>query len=93
MPRDRSTLGTDLRELETWLASGLVPVEADDAFVESVHRRLAVQEPRPMEVAWQPPPVRQQVWFTLAAIGGSLLTLGLAVLMWFYRRSAARTAP
>ncbi|NPA30576.1 MAG: hypothetical protein GXO37_01085 [Chloroflexi bacterium] len=91
MPRERSAPRDDLAELEDWLASGLVPVEADDAFVETVHRRLAVQDPRPMEIAWHPPTARQYILFTLAAVGGSLLTLGLAVLLWLYRRSVARS--
>ncbi len=92
MPRDRNAPRDDLAELEHWLASGLVPVEADDAFVETVHRRLAVRDPRPMEIAWQPPAARQHILFTLAAVGGSLVTMAVAVLLWFYRRSAARPA-
>jgi len=91
MPRDRSPAQNELAELETWLASGLVPVEADDVFVETVHRRLSIDEPRPMEIVWRPPAPRQHILFALAAVGGSLLTLGLAVLLWLYRRSVART--
>ena len=96
MPGDRSpSHHDDLHELETWLAEGLVPVEADDAFIESVHRRLSVQDPRPIEIAWRPPAARQHIWLTLAALSGSLLTLALGVLLWLYRgqRAPARRAP
>ncbi len=90
MPRPRfpSASQPDLADLESWLAERLVPVEADDAFVETVHRRLAVVDPRPMEIAWRPPNARQHILLTLAALGGTLLTLGVAVLLWFYRRQS-----
>ncbi len=87
MPGDRSPSDPNLHELEAWLAAGLVPVEADTSFVETVHRRLAVRDPRPMEIAWRPPQAQQHILITLAALSGSLLTLAIGVLLWFYRGS------
>ncbi len=92
MPGKRPLHPDDLTALETWLAERLTPVEADDAFVEHVQRRLTVQDPRPMEIAWRPPAARQHLLVGLAAIGGPLLTLALAMLFWFYRRGTSSRA-
>ncbi len=92
MPGNRTPRPNDLTALETWLAERLTPVEADDTFVEHVQRRLTVQDPRPMEIAWRPPAARQHMLVGLAAIGGPLLTLALAMLFWFYRRGTSSRA-
>ncbi|NPA06438.1 MAG: hypothetical protein GXO54_03440 [Chloroflexi bacterium] len=86
MRNRKSPTASEIEELEQWLARELVPVEADPAFVQRVYRRLAIEDPRPVQVEWRPPDWRQFVWISLAVLAGPLVTLALWLIVWFYRR-------
>ncbi|NPA26766.1 MAG: hypothetical protein GXO36_04115 [Chloroflexi bacterium] len=86
MRKRKAPSATEIEQLERWLARELVPVEADPAFVQRVYRRLAIEDPRPVQVEWYPPDWRQYIWISLAVLAGPLAMLAVWLIVWFYRR-------
>jgi len=74
-------LPEERQAIERRLRASLVPVEADTAFVEHVHRQLA--SPRPVYVlqatTWS------QAWLLFGGLSGTLLLLGGLTVFLFAR--------
>ena len=81
MRRGKRLPNDEITTLEAQLSASLVPVKADDAFVEGIGRQLRAQRPVYVPVArtWQ------QSWMLMSVLSGALLLLTLITTLLFMR--------